>query len=143
MIERRSFKNEIWVFFNKKALNHLRCRSSTQERTRGVKKFHIALSTKHISDSICDYSQRLGVEPCVVVANEYALWRTNTINLSIRQDSSCRPGELRHLGWEDSAASNFNTETDVNDITWEYFNAKLQADEINRLWPQTAYQAES
>ncbi|QNI88635.1 hypothetical protein SynROS8604_02004 [Synechococcus sp. ROS8604] len=24
------------------------------------------------------------------------------MNLSIRQDSSCRSGHLRHLGWEDS-----------------------------------------
>ena len=105
-----------------------------------MKRIHIAISTNRINDSIRDYSKRLGGEPCVVVDNEYALWRTDAINLSIRQDSSCRPGELRHLGWEDCAATKFSFETDVNGITWERFSGQLQADEINALWPQVAYQ---
>ena len=98
-----------------------------------MKKIHIALSTNCINESTKDYSTRLGVQPCVVVPNEYALWRTDSINLSIRQDDTCETGELRHLGWEDSNASKFSSEKDVNNITGEYFSAKLQADEINTL----------
>ena len=105
-----------------------------------VKKIHIALSTNTIEESIKDYSARLGVEPCSFVENEYALWRTESLNLSIRQDSTCQPGELRHLGWEDDKASQFTQDKDVNGIVWEEFSAQQQADEINALWPEAQYQ---
>ena len=62
-----------------------------------------------------------------------------SLNVSIRQDQSCVPGELRHLGWEDDSASSFSEEKDVNGITWERFSAKQQADEINELWPEANY----
>lgn len=104
-----------------------------------MKKLHIALSTDKIEESIKDYTIRLGVEPCSHIANEYALWRTNILNVSIRQDSSCKPGELRHLGWEDSSASEFSEDKDVNGITWERFSAQQQADEINALWREAKY----
>lgn len=101
-----------------------------------MKKFHIAISTDRIEESIRDYSARLGTEPCLVVAGEYALWRTESLNVSIRQDAACKPGELRHLGWEDSAAEGFTQEADVNGILWERFRAEDQAEEINHLWPE-------
>ena len=104
-----------------------------------MKKLHIAISTDKIEESIKDYTVRLGAEPCSFIANEYALWRTECLNLSIRQDPSCKPGELRHLGWEDSSASEFTEETDINGITWERFSAQQQADEINELWPEANY----
>jgi len=104
-----------------------------------VKKLHIAISTNIIEETIKDYSVRLGMEPCLYVKNEYALWRTDSLNVSIRQDRSCTPGELRHLGWEDDEASNFSEEKDVNGITWERFSAQQQADEINELWPEVNY----
>jgi hypothetical protein len=104
-----------------------------------VKKLHIAISTNIIEETIKDYSVRLGIEPCSYVKNEYALWRTDSLNVSIRQDQSCTPCELRHLGWEDDEASNFSEEKDVNGITWERFSAQQQADEINELWPEASY----
>ena len=104
-----------------------------------MKKFHIAISTKKIEETIKDYSARLGMEPCSYVKNEYALWRTDSLNISIRQDQSCMSGELRHLGWEDDTASSFSEEKDVNGITWERFSAQQQADEINELWPEANY----
>ena len=73
-----------------------------------MKKLHIAISTDNIEESIKDYSVRLGAEPCSFVLNEYALWRTDTLNFSIRQDPECPPGQLRHLGWEDNSASGFS-----------------------------------
>lgn len=107
-----------------------------------MQKLHIAIATDNIEATIKDYSTRLGAEPCSFVANEYALWRTECLNVSVRQDSSCKPGELRHLGWEDSTAPQFSQDTDVNGIVWERFSARQQADEINELWPEANYRPE-
>lgn len=103
------------------------------------KKLHVAIATNDIERSIADYSARLGAPPCSSVANEYALWRTETVNFSIRMDPDCAPGTLRHLGWEDPDAAGFSAEDDVNGITWERFSAEQQAEEINDLWPEADY----
>jgi hypothetical protein len=105
-----------------------------------VKKLHIAISTDKIAQTVADYSNRLDAEPCLFIPGEYALWRTDNLNVSIRQDSSSGPGSLRHLGWEDSEATEFTQDTDVNGIVWERFNADHQAKEINELWPEARYQ---
>jgi len=102
-------------------------------------KLHIALATHSLDKSLTDYTVRLGVESCVVVAGVYALWRTETLNISIKVDTNCKPGELRHLGLEDPEATEFSVETDVNGIVWERFNTKHQAEEINAAWPETKY----
>ena len=104
-----------------------------------MKKLHIAISTNKIEESIQDYSARLGINPCSLVFGEYALWRTESLNLSVRYDPACIRGTLRHLGWEDESASEFTQDTDVNEIIWEQFSAQLQADEINKLWPEANY----
>ncbi len=104
-----------------------------------MKKLHIALSTDRIGQTIADYTARLGVPPCSRIDGEYALWRTATLNLSVRQDPDCAPGSLRHLGWEDPEATAFTRDTDVNGITWERFSASHQAAEINHLWPDANY----
>ncbi|MDG2991124.1 hypothetical protein L3556_09320 [Candidatus Synechococcus calcipolaris G9] len=104
-----------------------------------MKKLHIAISTNNIEATVADYSNRLGEEPCLLIPGQYALWRTESLNLSIRQNASSSPGTLRHLGWEDPAATEFTQETDVNGIVWERFNADHQAQEINELWPGTSY----
>ena len=104
-----------------------------------MKKIHLAIATNDIEKTVEDYSKRLGCEPCVVVPNQYALWRTNSINMSIRQDASCKPGELRHLGWEDPEAEEFSSEKDVHNIVWEHFSAQQQAEEIEKAWPGTGY----
>jgi len=105
-----------------------------------MKKLHIAISTNNIEATVADYSQRLGAQPCLVVPGQYALWRTESLNMSIRQDPSSAPGSLRHLGWEDAAAAEFTQDTDVNGIVWERFHAEHQAQEINDLWPEADYQ---
>lgn len=104
-----------------------------------MKRFHIALSTSNIEESVEDYSKRMGAEPDVVVENQYALWRTETVNLSIRHDSSVADGQLRHLGWEEAGVASFTETVDVNRITWESFTAEQQADEINQFWPEAEY----
>ncbi|MDQ6988553.1 MAG: hypothetical protein Q9M19_01630 [Mariprofundaceae bacterium] len=98
-----------------------------------MKKLHIAISTNKMEETVKDYSIRLDMEPCFFISNEYALWRTDALNVSVRQDPTCTPGELRHLGWEDDSAPNFSKEEDVNGITWERFSAQQQANEINDL----------
>ncbi|HDZ08260.1 hypothetical protein [Pseudohongiella sp.] len=105
-----------------------------------MKRLHLAISTNKIEETIKDYTSRLGMKPCSFVPNEYALWRTESLNVSIRQDSKCKPGELRHLGWEDSEAPAFSQDTDTNGIVWERFSAQQQADEINELWPEANYE---
>ena len=108
-----------------------------------MKKLHLAISTNKIEETIADYSKRLNAKPCSFIPNEYALWRTEHLNLSIRQEPACKTGQLRHLGWEDAAATEFTQETDVNGIIWENFNAQQQADEINDLWPQANYKPQN
>ena len=105
-----------------------------------MKKLHIAISTDKIEATVDDYSDRLGVAPCSYIPGQYALWRTDFLNVSIRQDQTGACGELRHLGWEDPSALGFTKDEDVNGIIWEHFSAQQQADEINELWPEANYQ---
>ena len=106
-----------------------------------MRKIHVAISAGDIERTVGDYTQRLGCDPCVVVPGEYALWRTDAVNLSVRCDPTVPSGSLRHLGWEDPAANEFSTDIDVNGIVWEYFSAAQQADEIEDAWPGTGYAA--
>lgn len=96
-------------------------------------RFHLALGVADIAASVLDYSARLGCDPEVVVEGEYALWRTQGLNVSIRRSETIG---MRHVGWEDDSASDFSRETDGNGISWEHFSAALQREEINRIWPQ-------
>lgn len=99
-----------------------------------MKRIHVALSVDDLAASIRDYTLRLEAEPTVVIGDEYALWRTPHINLSLRRDGSAS-GALRHLGWEDSEALEFSAEEDVNGILWERFSADAQDAEIEENWP--------
>jgi len=120
--------------FSRRILNFELERS---DLTVSLPKFHIALSVDRLDASIREYSQRLGCDPCLVVPNEYALWRTETLNFSIRCDGE-KSGTLRHLGWEDESAQQFDRETDVNGIDWERFAFGHQQQEIDSIWPGQA-----
>lgn len=106
-----------------------------------MRKFHIAISVSDVEKSVTDYSVRLGMAPVVIVPNEYALWRTETLNLSIRRTAD-KPGSLSHLGWEDGSANEYSTETDCNDIVWERFSPLDQENEIKAAWPSVSYVAD-
>ena len=97
-----------------------------------MKRFHIALNVKDLQRSIRDYSRRLGRKPSVVVRGKYALWRTATLNFSIRVAKPA--GKLRHIGWEDPKAGKFTVSKDVNGVVWERFTAAQQKSEIRALW---------
>jgi hypothetical protein len=105
-----------------------------------MRKIHLAIATRQLDETVADYSERLGCAPCIVISGEYALWRTEILNLSVRLDPGCEPGILRHLGWEDGDATEFSRSTDVNGIVWENFSASHQADEIVAAWPQVIYE---
>jgi len=99
-----------------------------------IKRIHIAISTDDIAASVEDYSKRLAADPVYVVPGEYALWRTDLVNLSIRKCGTA--GErLRHLGVEDSDAQAMSTSTDCNGILWEHFSSNDQDQEIVDVWP--------
>ena len=98
-----------------------------------MRRFHIALAVANLADSVRDYSARLGVEPTAVVAGKYAMWRTAQLNFSINQIPE-RAGQLRHLGYEDSAAADFSSDHDVNGIEWELFSPKAQDDKIVEVY---------
>ena len=106
-----------------------------------MRRIHVTVSTDDLSQTVNDYSQRLGCEPCVVVPGEVALWRTDCVNLSVRRDATVPARPLRHLGWEDSDAKLLSTDTDPNGIVWEHFSAELHADEIEQAWPGSGYVA--
>jgi catechol 2,3-dioxygenase-like lactoylglutathione lyase family enzyme len=108
-----------------------------------MKRLHLAIATHDIAATVQDYTQRLGAAPVVVVPGDYALWRTETLNFSVRQDSTCEPGTLRHLGWEDDEAPTLTTDTDCNGLLWEHFAAHHQAAEIHEIWPHAHYVVES
>jgi hypothetical protein len=101
-----------------------------------MKKIHIAIGVSDIARSVTEYSKRFGCPPVVVIPHEYALWRTESVNFSIRQAPQA-PGALRHLGWEDDSTQEFSQDVDVNGITWERFTAEQQAREIKETWPNS------
>jgi catechol 2,3-dioxygenase-like lactoylglutathione lyase family enzyme len=98
------------------------------------RRFHLALGVADLAASIADYSARLGMEPECVVPGEYALWRTESLNLSIRVVAAEEAGQLRHLGWEEPEAEAMATSVDVNGIVWERFSSAAQRQEIEALW---------
>lgn len=104
-----------------------------------MRKVHIAIGVLDIEASVQDYSIRFGRNPEVVVPNEYALWRIDSLNFSIRKVASRESALLRHLGWEDTSCKTLTTETDVNGILWEHFSPEQQAQEINEIWPSADY----
>lgn len=104
-----------------------------------MKRFHVALAVKDIDESILLYNQKLGCEPEVVISGEYALWRTEMLNFSIRLTSDQAERPIRHLGWEDPKATSFTCETDVNGVHWERFSQADQHNEILAIWPDVEF----
>ena len=100
-----------------------------------MRRIHIALAVADIAESVADYSKRLGAEPVVVAGNDYAMWRTEQMNFSINAIPE-RAGELRHLGFEDDAASGFSEDRDVNGIVWELFSPTDQDQKIVEVYGQ-------
>ncbi|MFT4561502.1 MAG: hypothetical protein ACI9BW_001243 [Gammaproteobacteria bacterium] len=98
-----------------------------------MRRIHIALAVGSITDSVEDYSVRIGAEPTVVVSGKYAMWRTDQMNFSINEIPE-RAGELRHLGFEDDSVEGFSAATDVNNLVWELFSPKAQDEKIREIY---------
>jgi hypothetical protein len=103
-----------------------------------MRKFHIAIGVSDIESSVQDYSARFGCNPEIVIPNEYALWRTETLNFSVRKVPNRESDKLRHLGWEDTTCETYTVEKDVNGILWEHFSSEQQAKEIKDTWPDAS-----
>ncbi|TAL71782.1 MAG: hypothetical protein EPN56_11055 [Rhodanobacter sp.] len=107
-----------------------------------MKRFHIALIVADLDTAIADYSKRLGQHPQAVVADTYAMWRTELLNFSISQDPA-RAGQVRNLGFEEDEAEGFRSETDSNGIAWERFSALTQDLEVIRTYGIPVHPAHS
>lgn len=108
-------------------------RGASGEEGEVMKRFHFALNVRDLKKSVRDYSRRLGCKPSVIIPKKYALWRTSSLNFSIRVASPA--GKLRHLGWEVGTAKLFSKNKDKNGVIWERFTAAQQRAEIRALWP--------
>jgi hypothetical protein len=98
-----------------------------------MKRFHIALAVRNLEASIPDYSVRLGQPPSAVVPGRYAMWRTDLLNFSINENPA-QAGQLRHVGFEDDAASGYASSVDVNGLEWELFSAAEQDERIVKAY---------
>ena len=98
-----------------------------------MRRIHIALAVRSVSESVDDYSRRIGVAPAVVVNGKYAMWRTDQMNFSINEIPA-RAGQLRHLGFEDDEATGFSMDHDVNNIMWELFSPSAQDEKIREMY---------
>src|SRR5688572_11275962 len=101
--------------------------------TATLPRMHVALGVNDVDRAVLDYAVRLGCAPTVHVPGEYALFRPDGINFSVRRADG--PPSLRHLGWEDPDAESFSSETDANGICWERFTLEQQLEEIRSHWP--------
>ena len=105
-----------------------------------MKRFHIALAVANLENSIKDYSQRLAQQPTVVVAEKYAMWRTDTLNFSINQIPE-RAGQLRHVGFEDEGKEGFSSDFDANGLEWEHFSPDAHDQKIVEMYGEPIVQA--
>jgi len=102
-----------------------------------MRRIHVALAVDDLDETIADYTDRLGAPPIAVVADIYALWRTDEVNLSVNADVSGSE-RLRHLGFEDDQAATKSESTDVNGITWEAFSPAWQDQGIVAVYGPTS-----
>ena len=50
-----------------------------------MRKFNLALEVSNIEESVAKYNQRFGQQADLVIPGKYALWRTSSLNISIRK----------------------------------------------------------
>lgn len=100
-----------------------------------MKRFHISIAVADFAASVADYSARLSCNPCVVEDGRYALWRTDILNFTISCKQGQQSGVIRHIGFENDAATGICEEQDVNGIVWETFSRDAQAKETAEKFP--------
>jgi hypothetical protein len=102
-------------------------------------KTHLAIAVSDIAASVAEYTTMLAQEPDLVIDGQYALWRTASLNLSIRKTGQ-NAGTVRHVGFERDDAESFTVLTDSNGLVWETFNKHHQAEEIRAAWGDVHYE---
>jgi hypothetical protein len=101
-------------------------------------KVHLAIAVESLERSIAEYTKLLGVAPALVIPGQYALWRNDLLNLSIRCSGESK-GTVRHVGFERDDATKFEEYRDCNGLLWETFNKHHQAEEIRSVWKDVSY----
>ena len=99
---------------------------------------HVALGVTDLRSAVDDYTRLLGREPELVIPDAYALFRTRELNLSLRVTAG-EAGQVRHLGFELDEPTPFAAIPVGGAVTWEFFDARAQADEIHAAWPTSNY----
>lgn len=102
-----------------------------------MKRFHLALGVPRFQEAVADFQAQLGIAPVLVIEETYALFRTETMNISLRKEASLTVSQLRHCGWEDPFAKTFSEQKDTNGLIWEHFTREEQLREIKDIWPET------
>lgn len=103
-------------------------------------KIHVALGVSDLAPAVDEYERLLDRKPTLVIPDTYALFRTRELNLSLRVTAT-EAGQVRHLGFEREEPTPFDSITDQRGVTWEFFDAKGQAEEIHQAWPDCDYVA--
>lgn len=99
---------------------------------------HVALAVSDLTASVAEYSALLQSEPLLVIPGQYALFRTDVLNLSLRSVEGAA-GVVRHLGFERDDAPRFAEYRDRDGVVWETFSKEQQAEEIRSTWPSSDY----
>jgi len=63
-----------------------------------MKSFYLSLGVADMESSADEYTRRLGCRPDLLIPGEYALWRTDAVNLSIRKVGHVEVGLARGMG---------------------------------------------
>lgn len=107
-----------------------------------MKRLHVALAVKNLETSIAEYTKILSSKPLIIVKGQYALWRTDEVNLSLSEKPD-EAGQLRHLGFEDPQTLEMTVTHDSDGFMWERFTAEQQRQEILEHYPEADYPEKS
>lgn len=99
---------------------------------RRSKRFHMTLQVPNLDQSIIEYSEIFNQEPCCVIPQRLALWRTPELNFLLRDSGKKRMAVLQ-LGWEYDYLDNSQRFKDINQLSWLFFATHMQDDAINQL----------
>lgn len=101
-----------------------------------MERVHIAIGVSSLSESISFYEKKFSVSPELIIPHEYALFKTETMNISLRVVPENQIG-VRHVGVESMRFDSFTAEKDPSGVLWESFNEQAQYDEIEEIWPNS------
>ncbi|WGK69763.1 hypothetical protein P0082_02555 [Candidatus Haliotispira prima] len=109
---------------------------------RQSKRFHVTLQVSDLNDSIRDYREIFGEDPCYVIPGYLGLWRTGELNFLLWAKPKHRTAIVQ-FGWEFDYLDSNQRFKDCNQLSWLFFSAETQNDFINRLKTEPEYREDS